>query len=90
MLHCDRSVCISVFGGRCPLGGVVVPDFRRDAEVGAQENRSQLRYQLLAGIVTGWPRLQYRLGERQRVEPGPRERVRYSTGAVNEGIIAVR
>ena len=33
------------------IGGVVVPDFRRDAEVGAQESGSQLRNKFLAGVA---------------------------------------
>ena len=33
------------------IGGVVVPDFRRDAKIGAQESGSQLRNKFLAGVA---------------------------------------
>jgi hypothetical protein len=33
------------------IGGVIVADFRRNAEVGAKESGSKLRYQFLAGIT---------------------------------------
>jgi hypothetical protein len=33
------------------IGRVIVPDFRRDAEVGAQESGSQFRNQFLAGVT---------------------------------------
>ena len=48
----DCALVLLQYGQPVPeVGGVVVPDLRRDAEVGAQESGSEFRYQLLAGIA---------------------------------------
>ena len=53
------------------IGGVVVPDLRRDAEVGAQESGSQLRYQFLAGVTLVAETLRAEIAVKAALVPRP-------------------